>query len=151
MLADYMRSGGRVMFLLEPQKNQEVAAFLSDWGVDVGDDIILDQQVRLFQGPSLGFEPVVSSYSQHPAVKPMTERTLFSLARSVRPAANPPDGIVLDAIALTAATSWAESDVEQLLGESRANFDENSDIIGPVPIAVAASAYVKNIGGEGDA
>jgi ABC-type uncharacterized transport system involved in gliding motility auxiliary subunit len=151
MLADYMRSGGRVMFLLEPQRNAEVATFLADWGINVGDDIILDQQVRLFQGPSLGFEPVVSSYSQHPSVRPMTERTLFSLARSVRPAANPPKGIIVDAIALTANTSWAETNTQKLLGESKADFDEETDILGPVPIAVAASAYVKDIGGQGDA
>lgn len=151
LLGDYMRAGGRVMFLLEPQMNAEVAEFLTAWGVEVGNDVILDQQVRLFEGPTLGFEPVVSTYSEHPSVKPLTDRTLFSFARSVRPAAAPPKGIVLDSIALTAKTSWGETNVDRLLGQSEAGFEEGEDIAGPVPIAVAASAYVRDIGGEGDA
>jgi ABC-type uncharacterized transport system involved in gliding motility auxiliary subunit len=151
LLGNYMRAGGRVMFLLEPQMNAEVVEFLAPWGVEVGNDVILDQQVRLFQGPTLGFEPVVSTYSQHPSVKPLTDRTLFSFARSVRPSAAPPKGIVLDTIALTAKTSWGETNVDRLLSQSEAGFEENSDIAGPVPIAVAASAYVRDIGGEGDA
>lgn len=147
----YMRRGGRVLFLLEPRKNAELVTFLAKWGVVVDDNAILDQQVRLFQGVTLGLDPVVSSYGGHPAVRPIKERTMFSLARSVRPATAPPKGMVVQTIASTAKTSWAESDLDLLFGSSQAVFDEGKDLPGPVSLAVAASAYAKDIGGEGDA
>lgn len=147
----YMRRGGRVLFLLEPQKNAELVPFLATWGVVVDDNVILDQQVRLFQGVTLGLDPVVSTYGSHPAVRPIKERTMFSLARSVRPAAELPKGLVVQTVASTAKTSWAESDLDLLFGSSQATFDEGKDLPGPVSLAVAASAYAKDIGGEGDA
>lgn len=147
----YMRRGGRVLYLLEPQKNTELVQFLAKWGVVADDNVILDQQVRLFQGVTLGLDPVVSTYSGHPSVHPIKERTMFSLARSVRPAAELPKGLLVQTIASTAKTSWAESDVDLLFGSSQATFDEGKDLPGPVSLAVAASAYAKDIGGEGDA
>ena len=147
----YMRRGGRVLFLLEPQKHSELAAFLAKWGVVVDNTVILDQQVRLFQGVTLGLDAVVSTYGAHPAVRPIKERTMFSLARSVRPATELPKGLVVQTIASTAKTSWAESDLDLLFGSSQATLDEGKDLPGPVSLAVAASAYAKDIGGEGDA
>jgi ABC-type uncharacterized transport system involved in gliding motility auxiliary subunit len=147
----YMRRGGRVLFLLEPQKNSELVPFLAKWGVVVDDNVILDQQVRLFQGVTLGLDAVVSTYSSHPSVRPIKERTMFSLARSVRPATDLPKGLLVQTIASTAKTSWAESDLGLLFGSSQATFEEGKDLPGPVPLAVAASAYAKDIGGEGDA
>jgi ABC-type uncharacterized transport system involved in gliding motility auxiliary subunit len=147
----YMRRGGRVLFLLEPQKNAELVPFLAKWGVVVDDTAILDQQVRLFQGVTLGLDAVVSTYGNHPSVRPIKERTMFSLARSVRPAAQLPKGLLVQTIASTAKTSWAESDLGLLFGSSQATLDEGKDIPGPVSLAVAASAYAKDIGGEGDA
>jgi len=150
VLDRYMRSGGRVLFLLEPQKGAEIVAFLAKWGVIVDDHVILDQQMRLFQGVTLGLDPVVSTYGAHPSVKSMTERTFFSLARPVRPAAELPKGLVVQSIASTAKTSWAESDLDLLFKSSQAIFDEGKDLPGPVSLAVAASAYAKDIGGEGE-
>jgi ABC-type uncharacterized transport system involved in gliding motility auxiliary subunit len=150
LLDAYMRRGGRVLFLLEPQKSADLVAFLAKWGVAVEPHVILDQQMRLFQGVTLGLDPVVASYAQHPAVKSMTERTLFSLARPVHPASELPKGLLVQTIASTAKTSWAESDLELLFKNSQAEFDETKDLPGPVSLAVAASAYSKDIGGEGD-
>jgi ABC-type uncharacterized transport system involved in gliding motility auxiliary subunit len=150
VLDKYLRGGGRVLVLLEPQKNAELVGFLTKWGIVVDAHVILDQQMRLFQGVTLGLDPVVSSYGSHPAVKSLTERTLFSLARPVRPASEPPKGVLVQTIASTAKTSWAESDLDLLFKGSQAQFDEGKDLPGPVSIGVAASAYAKDVGGEGD-
>ncbi|MFP6625712.1 MAG: Gldg family protein [Deltaproteobacteria bacterium] len=144
----YLRGGGRLLVLLEPRGGERLVEFLSTWGVRVGDDVIVDQQVRLFQGPTLGLEPVVSQYGKHPAVEPMTQRTVFSLVRSVRPTAQPPAGLALAPLALTAATSWAETDLDRLFDQSEAELSDD-DFKGPVPIGMAVSGLVKDLGGTG--
>ena len=149
-LARYMRRGGRVLVLLEPRQADKLVGFLKDWGAVAGNDVLVDQQIRLFEGVTLGLEPVVSDYGDHPAVKSLKERTLFSLARSVSPADPPPKGIVVKTIASTAKTSWAETDLDALFNQGAAELSD-ADKAGPVSIAVAASAYAKDIGGEGDA
>jgi len=143
-LGRYMVGGGRVMFLLDPEEGEEIARFLSAWGVEVGNDVIVDQQVRLFQGATLGLDPVVSDYGHHPSTAPMKERTIFSLVRSVRPADDAPKGLVVESIAKTARTSWAETDLTRLFKQSEAELNDE-DTVGPVSIGVAVSAYVKDL------
>lgn len=149
VLSRYMRNGGRVMYLLEPRRNVELAKFLAGWGVLVGDDVIIDRQVRLFEGMSLGLDPVVSDYSDHPAVAALNDRTLFSLARSVIPVQYPPEGLFPKALLLTAKTTWAERDLDLLFDEGEAERSDN-EIAGPLPLATAVSAFANKIGGEGD-
>jgi ABC-type uncharacterized transport system involved in gliding motility auxiliary subunit len=149
-LARYMRRGGRVLFLLEPRQGEKLAGFVKDWGGAVGNDVIVDQQIRLFEGVTLGLEPVVADYGDHPSVKSLKERTLFSLVRSVTPVDPAPKGIVVKTIASTAKTSWAETDLDALFSQGAAEMSD-ADKTGPVSIAVAASAYAKDVGGEGDA
>ncbi len=147
-LERYMREGGRVMFLLEPGKGAEISDMLLRWGVVAGNDVIVDQQMRLFQGVTLGLEPVVASYGEHPAVASLRERTIFSLARSVSVLEGFEAAIVRVPLAFTSKTSWGETDSERLFSKSEASLD-NDDLKGPVSIAVAASAYVKDLeGGE---
>jgi len=150
LLQRYLESGGRLLMLLEPRGGDEIVEMLARWGIEVGSNVVVDQQIRLFQGVTLGLEPVVSTYGSHPSVEPMTERTLFSLARSVQPAAEPPTGVTVTSLASTARTSWAESDIDRLFDQSEAQLDEG-DIAGPVSIAVAAGGKVADVGGEGDA
>lgn len=148
-LERYMRGGGRVMFLLEPAKGSELTEMLTRWGIVAGDNVIVDQQMRLFQGLTLGLEPVVATYGKHPSVASLTERTIFSLARSVSPLGGFEAKIVRVPLAFTSAGSWAESDHERLFAKSEASLDA-ADLKGPVPLAVAASAFAKDLPG-GDA
>ncbi len=149
VLEKYLKRGGRLLALVEPRRAPRLAAMLRNWSVEIGDDVIVDQQLRLFQGVSLGLEPIISSYSDHPAVKSMKQRTIMSLARSVRPSQSPRQGLVVKTLASTAASSWAETDVERLFSNSEAELG-SEDLRGPVSVAVAVSAYVKDIGGQGD-
>ena len=145
-LERYMRRGGRVTFLLEPGKGAGITDMLVRWGVIAGNDVIVDQQMRLFQGLTLGLDPVVSTYGKHPSVGSLQERTIFSVARSVTVLEGFEPAIVRVPLAFTSRTSWAERDPERLFSKSEASLDD-SDLKGPVPLAVAASAYVKDLEG----
>ena len=145
---DYMKKGGNVLLLLEPKRDDDLVRFARELGVRVGDDVILDQQVRLFQGATIGTDVIVSKYGDHPSVKPLTERSLFSLARTVSPALTEPGGRVkFVPLAFSSETSWAETDVDRVFDKGEAEL-EDSDIRGPVPIGAAGEASVAAIGGE---
>ena len=145
-LRSYMQAGGRALFLLAAQKGPELSTLLADFGIKVGNDIVVDQVVRLFQGPALGVEPLVQNYGRHPITGDFKERTIFPFARSVEPVAEPQEGIEVAPLATTSNSSWAESDLDALFNKSQATLDPKTDKKGPISIAVAAAIHRK----EGD-
>ncbi len=145
---DYLRKGGSVLFLLEPRQDGPLVEFVRGLGVRVGDDVILDQQVRLFQGPSIGTDAVVAKYGDHPSVKALTERSLLSVARSVSPPVDGSTGLFrLQPLAYTSVTSWAETDVDRVFDQGEAALGDD-DIHGPVPVGAAGETATSNLGGE---
>jgi len=149
ILTTYLRGGGHALFLLEPRQGASLVTLLAQFGIQADNDVIVDQQLRLFEGVSLALEPVVSTYSEHPSVAQIKERTLYSLARSVRPMETLPQGLIATGIAFTAKTSWGETDIDQLFNQSQAQLGD-TDVKGPVAIGSVASAFAKDIGGQGE-
>ena len=64
-LGTYLDSGGRAAFLLPPRGGNEFLPLLNKWGVKLGNDVVVDQVVRLFEGPALGLAPLVNTYGAH--------------------------------------------------------------------------------------
>lgn len=149
-IKEYARKGGSVLVLLEPRRGEELAELARALGAKVGNDVILDQQVRLFEGVTLGMNAIVTQYGEHPAVKAMTDRTLFSVARSVGVADKPAAGISIAPLALTSPTSWAESDVARVFDKGEAELKAGEDIEGPVSVGVAGSDKATVLGGADD-
>lgn len=146
----YLLRGGRAIFLLPPQTGHELAPVLSTYGIELGNDVVVDEVVRLFEGPSLGLNPMVETYGPHPITADMTERTIFPLTRSVTAGESKP-GLTVTSIAKTSASSWAETDLTTLFEQSQAALDE-VDQAGPLSIGVAATANLTELGiGEGEA
>ncbi|HWP59234.1 MAG TPA: GldG family protein [Candidatus Acidoferrales bacterium] len=142
----YMKNGGRLLLMPPPTDNPSLRELVKDWGVRIGDDIVVDQVIRLFAGPSLGIEPIADTYSaEHPITRDFRERTIFPTVRSVEPTKSPKDGVQSMSLVRTAETSWAENDVSGVFKEGRAAFGPE-DKKGPVSVAVAASASLKKLG-----
>ena len=78
-----------------------------------------------------------------PSVVVVLLLTIFPLARSVEPAATPPDGVITTPIVKTAPSAWAETDLTGVFEKGEAVFDEGKDRKGPVSIAVAATVQRK--------
>jgi ABC-type uncharacterized transport system involved in gliding motility auxiliary subunit len=142
LVKDYLGGGGRAMFLLAAQRGPEFTPLLADYGIQVGNDIVVDQVLRLFQGPALGVEPIADKYGRHPITEGFTQRTIFPFTRSVEAAADKKAGVEATSIVKTSASSWAESDVDDLF-KGKATFDAKTDRKGPISIAVAASVTTK--------
>ncbi|MFP6665318.1 MAG: Gldg family protein [Deltaproteobacteria bacterium] len=148
----FLDSGGHAMFLLPPRHGDELAMLLADWGVFLGDDVVVDQVIRLFEGPTLGLTPIVETYGAHPITLEMRERTVFPLTRSVR-SASPVEGLIATTLASTSQASWAESDLVSVFEKSEAALDEaGGDRAGPISVALAVHADLDSLGrGHGDA
>jgi len=149
-LQDYLKNGGRVLVLLPPPTNNSLNGLLRNWGVRVGTNIVVDQVIRLFSGPSLGIQPIVESYDKtHPVTQGFEKRTIFPMTRSVEPAGASTGTMEAVTLAKTSAASWAETDVETIFGEGKASMDKN-DPKGPISVAVGVTAKAAS-GGETDA
>jgi ABC-type uncharacterized transport system involved in gliding motility auxiliary subunit len=151
-IGSFLDGGGRALFLLPPRHGDELTMLLADWGVFLGDDVVVDQVIRLFEGPALGLNPIVETYGAHPITLEMQERTVFPLTRSVR-SASPVDGLTATTLALTSQASWAESNLALVFESSEAALDEaDGDRAGPIGVALAVHADLGALGrGEGDA
>jgi ABC-type uncharacterized transport system involved in gliding motility auxiliary subunit len=151
-LRDYLARGGKAVFLLAPQTGEELAPLLRDYGIVLGKDVVVDEVLRLFEGPQLGMNPIVTTYGAHPITESFTERTIFPVTRSVTPLEGAPAGLTVTSIAKTSQTSWAEVDLETLFGKGQATLEEGADTAGPVSIAAASTADLAALGrGEGEA
>ncbi|MDX2168496.1 MAG: Gldg family protein [Deltaproteobacteria bacterium] len=146
LLDAYIKRGGRMLLMLPPQHAQEFAAFLAPYGIALGEDVVVDQVVRLFQGPALGLAPLVETYDgEHEITKALKGRSLFPMVRSVSAAADGKAGVKATELAKTSASSWAETDLDALFQQQSAAMSD-ADRKGPVPIAVAAELDLKQLG-----
>ena len=150
-IGDFLDAGGAMIFLLPPKSGNQLAPLLARWGVNIGDDIVVDEVVRLFEGPTLGLNPIVSIYGAHPITLALRERTLFPFTRSIQTGA-PREGLTSATLARTSATSWAEADLEGVFRENDASLSPaEGDRAGPISVAVAVSAKLEEMGrGSGE-
>lgn len=149
-IQSYVKSAGRILVLLPSTGGETLKASLKDWGVDIGDDLVVDQVIRLFAGPSLGVEPIIETYNPaHPITRDFKERTIFPMVRSVSVTTAQKDGIEGASLVHTSPTSWAEKDVNGIFKQGRASL-EPEDRKGPVSIGVAVTINLKKTGAEKD-
>ena len=143
---DLLNRGGRAMVMLRPQRPDKsidqtaLINLLGGWGVTVGNNIVIDQVVRLFAGPALGLNPLVNTYGPHQITLGFDKQTVFPMVRSVDPADAPKEGLNVTALAKTSETSWAETDLVALFQKQTATMDPAVDRKGPMSVAVAVEA-----------
>ena len=133
ILVRYLAAGGSLLVTLDPRSNTDIGSLLTQWGVDVGDDIVVDG-LRGLMGQLA--TPIASQYGDHPITRELRELTMFHWARSVRPL--PGGGGRFTELVRSSQRSWAERDIERLYNEGKAARGED-DPRGPIPLAVAGT------------
>jgi len=139
LLDEYVQSGGRLFFLIDPAEGNKyvnIASFLEKYGLLLGSDIIIDPLSRVLSGDF--FMPVINSYTYNPITKDFKLATFLRIARSVSTKDDPGENIFVRIVASTGDASWAETNFERLTA-GKANFDEGVDTKGPVPIMAYAT------------
>ena len=156
-LQDYLKHGGRMIAMYRPQRpdnpidEDAMVKLAAEWGVKVGNDIVVDQVVRLLEGPALGLNPIVQNYGEHPITKDFKQRTVFPMTRSLTAEPNLKPGLAVTPIANTSDTSWAEVDLDTLFRQQKAELT-NKDTRGPIAVVMAVDGNLEQMGlGKGDA
>jgi len=124
--------------MLVPFQADALAKHLAKYGVEVGEDLVIETNPvgRLFGvGPEV---PVVMQYESHPITRDMANlMTFFPLTRSVEPSKGAPKGTVVQALARTSTQSWGERD-RAALQRGEVQLDPQ-DKKGPLPVATAVT------------
>jgi ABC-type uncharacterized transport system involved in gliding motility auxiliary subunit len=133
-LRGYLERGGAVFALLDPRAQTDLVDDVRSWGVLLGDDIVVDRELALFGRATT---PFAGSYAEsHEITKDLRDTTIFNAVRSVRSAG---DGQAsLTELVFTGGNSWAETDLARFFDEGQAELAD-SDLRGPVPVAVAGT------------
>ena len=153
----YLKREGHALFLLSPRVTPELSSYLANWGVEVGNDVIVDEQLQLMRGRTFTLTPVVTSYGQHPITAELGRQggaalTSYGISRSVEPLSPEGNGggqtgLSLVSLAQTGPNSWAETDLESIFQNQTATIDEQ-DRRGPISLAVAVSANLQELDAE---
>jgi ABC-type uncharacterized transport system involved in gliding motility auxiliary subunit len=133
----YLKNGGRVLFLVDPETAVTLPAFLAEYGFKLENDIIVDTVSRLLGGDY--FMPVVSEYETHAITDKFGYATFFPFARSVEIGETKPEGATLTALAKTSPNSWSERQLDQ----KEVKFTPDKDKQGPVNLAAVSSFKTK--------
>ncbi len=135
-LQSYLEKGGAIMMLVDPKAKHGMEAFLKNWSVELGGNIVIDPMSKLFGGDFAA--PVVNQYTIHPITSEFVLATIFPIIQSV--GTIPSSKIETVELLKTSTNSWGESDFES----GTVKFDAGSDLKGPVPVAVVATKLLES-------
>jgi len=135
-LERFLRGGGRVLLLVDPDAPPTVLALLQQFGVVAGADLIVDERNRFVGADS--FMPQVLRFRTETFHNSLTAPAVLSLARPVGAAEESPEGVQVTSIAATSPDSWA------MVGESKppdapVRFRREVDEVGPLSVGVLAT------------
>jgi ABC-type uncharacterized transport system involved in gliding motility auxiliary subunit len=159
-LKKYLDKSGKLLLELDPPDKPDsppltsLIALAHDWGIEVGNNIVVDASGM---GRLIGTDasvPVVANYPSHPITQRFSLLTAFPLAREASPVTGGVNGHTAQTFIETSPRSWAESDIKGLLTTGQVSLDESKgDKKGPVAIgsAVTASAAAATPPKPGDA
>jgi ABC-type uncharacterized transport system involved in gliding motility auxiliary subunit len=144
MLKAYLARGGKILLMLDPVIKADqpqpagLQALLKDWGIDAGNDLVLDVSGM---GRLIGTDesvPVAASYPPHAITENFQLLTAYPLARSMSPIEGGANGHTAQRLVETSRSSWAETNLKSLSSSDPAKLDD-ADKKGPVSLAAAVS------------
>lgn len=141
------KTGSSIFFLIDPMdpgEGRSFRNFLRGFGIELGDNVIVDKMSRVVGGDFL--VALVSQYVLgHPITEKFNQTTFFPVSRSVQPSTDVIPGIESVPLAVSGTGSWAETNLADL-EKGEAQFDASADVAGPVCLAVAAEEEAKKGG-----
>jgi ABC-type uncharacterized transport system involved in gliding motility auxiliary subunit len=141
-IKSYLDRGNKAIILLDPEHQDDLAAFLAGYKVTVGRDLVVDASGMgqiVGTGPGM---PLVGEYDQSIAItKGFGVMTFYPYTSSITPMADA-GGYDIKTLLKTTSNSWAEVDFAATSKE--VSFDENKDKAGPITIGVLIEKSIGN-------
>ncbi len=133
-IRSYLKRGGHLLVMINPYTAVGLVNLLKDYGLIIGNDMIVDKLSRVLGGGYL--MPVVIKYGDHPITRNFNMMTFYPTARSVQvmKGKKAETDFKLTILAKTSKESWAETN-RKMLESGKAQFDKGRDLPGPVPLA----------------
>jgi ABC-type uncharacterized transport system involved in gliding motility auxiliary subunit len=134
----YLNAGGGALVMLDPilggqQTPSGLEGLLPEFGIQVGDDLVLDPAQRLAVSMAVVY---ASSFRSHPITDAMQGlAVVFPVARSV--ATTAAGDVATSLLITTTESGWGEWDVAGVVA-GRQPVRGDADTPGPVPLAAAA-------------
>ena len=144
LLREYIEKGGSTVMLSEAGKSSTIPTIASYFGIQVGNNVVLDKMVRSVGGPTVGVQPEIKSFREHPITKDFNKSIILTTANSVTASDQIPQTIKIVEFAYTTGESWAESKMDLVFSEDPHARLEEDDIKGPVSVAIAATTSLKD-------
>ncbi|MDD8026906.1 MAG: GldG family protein [Acidobacteriota bacterium] len=134
-IAAYLKAGGRVLFLVDPQTGPGLPAFLAGYGFKLEDDIVFDRP-SILGGDYL--MPVMSELAEHAITRNFRYATVYPLARSVDVVEPKPEGVAsAQVLGKTGNSAYAKKGfvLKPKMTVKDIAFDGKVDKRGPLPLA----------------
>jgi len=132
LFIDYLYNGGKVMMMFDPGVNVADLYIMSDWGIRVRNDLVIDPASSFFGDIAT---PMVNRYPAHLITKDMGGLTTsFAYARSLELLQPAPPNMRVMPLVLTSERSWGETKITR---DMQVLYDEQEDTLGPLTIGVA--------------
>lgn len=130
----YVRRGGGLFVLLDPGNLPNLIGLLQRYGVAVSDEVVLDEQNRLFAGDFLTLL-VPGRSTAHPVGAALQSPPLMSQVRAVTTVATEARAAGVDLLK-TSSESWRTPGLEALQS-GVGTYVAGRDTRGPIPVAVS--------------
>jgi ABC-type uncharacterized transport system involved in gliding motility auxiliary subunit len=146
-LEAYLDQGGGLIIMkeavisAEPQlQNDPLDTLIAKWGIQSDQNFIIDPNVN----PASYAVADPNAYAYHPVSQTLLGiYTIFPTSRSLSLTDNLPETLTLTPLAFTGASAWGETDIASI-SDNTAQFDEGTDLAGPLTLAIAAEDPAKN-------
>jgi len=145
LLKSFLEEGGKFLLLVDPQTEFQMNDFLAEFGLGLGDKVVIDAS-GIGQIFGLGAAaPLVAAYADHPMTRELNKSmTFFPMAQNVTTSSSVLEYRTTELLS-TSPNSWAESNLQ----DGQAVFDEGQDVEGPVQLAAVATKSIEIKGEEG--
>jgi ABC-type uncharacterized transport system involved in gliding motility auxiliary subunit len=145
-LKKYLDKSGKLLLLIDPPQKVDtppltnLIALAHDWGMDVGNNAVVDTSgMGQLIGASAAM-PVAANYPSHPITDRFNVMTVYPLARSVTPVSGGVNGHTAQSLVETSDRSWSETNLKDLYAGKAELNESQGDKKGPISLAAAVSA-----------
>ncbi|MBI3610349.1 MAG: GldG family protein [Nitrospirae bacterium] len=137
-LSNYLSAKGKILLLLDPDITADLGDFLSQWGIKMGDGLIIDTFSRLLGGDFT--IPVVTTYPPHEITQDFNLATFFPVSQTVNFDPGRASELEFKPLAQTSENSWSKAHPR----EGRLNFNPAEDVRGPLTLAAVVTRKSKS-------